>query len=147
MAGGIEFDVSGFMASMDALIASVDTATGRAVTLGAQVIEKTSKESFGPAHSKGTPKSSDKAQSVTGTLRRSIHMTGVSSLGGGTWRAQVAPSTVYARRVELGFHGADSIGRHFDQSAYPFMRPGLDKARDELPAIFEATWNAAIHSL
>lgn len=144
MPGGIEFDTSGFMASLDRLMASVDDATREAVTLGAQVIEKTSKESFGPAHAKGTPKSSDKAQSVTGTLRRSIHMVGVSSLGAGTWRSQVAPSTVYARRVELGFHGADSIGRHYDQPGYAYMKPGLDNARDKLPRIFEATWNAAM---
>ena len=145
MPGGIEFDVSGFMASMDALIAKVDASTRTAVTLGAQVIERTAKESFGPAHAKGTPKSSDKAQSVTGTLRRSIHTVGVTSLGAGIWQSQVAPSTVYARRVELGFSGTDSLSRNYSQPPYPYMKPGLNKARNKLPAIFEATWQAALH--
>ena len=140
----IKIDAAAFMADIDALIAAVDTATREAVVLGAQVIEKTSKESFGPAHRKGTPKTSDKPQSVTGTLRRSIHMTEVTALGGGTWQSKVAPTVIYGRRIELGFSGTDSLGRRYNQPPYPYMQPGLDKAHDSLSDIFEATWGAAI---
>lgn len=32
----------------------------------------------------------------------------------------------YARRVEYGFVGTDSLGRHYHQAAQPYMRPAFD---------------------
>lgn len=37
----------------------------------------------------------------------------------------------YARRIELGFVGTDSLGRHYHQAAQPYMAPAFENKRDE----------------
>jgi len=37
----------------------------------------------------------------------------------------------YARRIEKGFMGTDSLGRHYDQAAQPYMAPAFENKRDE----------------
>jgi HK97 gp10 family phage protein len=49
----------------------------------------------------------------------------------------------YARRIELGFVGADSLGREYHNPPQPFMRPAFDAKRDEVKqtikeSVFEA---------
>jgi hypothetical protein len=139
MAGFEVSGVSGFGATIDALIARVEAATERCVQLGAAAIETAAKGSM----------NSPGPQVRTGTLRRSIGIINISALGAGQWQATVAPTTVYGRRMELGFHSVDSLGRNYGppnlgQPAYPYMQPGLTKAMPLLPAIFEATWGAAL---
>lgn len=34
---------------------------------------------------------------------------------------------VYARRIELGFQGKDSLGRVINARAYPYLRPAAEK--------------------
>ncbi len=38
----------------------------------------------------------------------------------------------YARRIEYGFVGQDSLGRTYHQAAQPYMRPAVDAKRDEV---------------
>ena len=148
MAGGWVFETAGFNASMDALMVAVDAATRDAVVTGSELIEKAAKESFGPAHSKGTPKTVfNKPQSITGTLRRSIKTWPPFSPTRGIWRARVAPTVIYGRRIELGYHGVDSLGRDYGnpgQPPYPYMQPGVDKASPFLNGLFAIAWNAAM---
>jgi hypothetical protein len=33
----------------------------------------------------------------------------------------------YARRIEYGFQGADSLGRNYSQAAQPYLRPAVDE--------------------
>ncbi len=81
----------------------------------------------------------------TGTLRRSIGVVDTISLGRGIYQARVAPTVIYGRRMELGFHGTDSLNRHYNQRAYPFLKPGLDKAIPQLESVFAAAWQRAMH--
>ena len=37
----------------------------------------------------------------------------------------------YARRIELGFVGQDSLGRHYHQAAQPYMAPAFSNKQDE----------------
>jgi hypothetical protein len=37
----------------------------------------------------------------------------------------------YARRIEFGFIGTDSLGRKYHQAAQPYMRPAWDSKEDE----------------
>lgn len=37
----------------------------------------------------------------------------------------------YARRIEMGFVGQDSLGRHYHQAAQPYMRPAYANKQDE----------------
>lgn len=82
----------------------------------------------------------------TGNLRRSIHIGGHEDLAPDNAgivntagqvsqpvvRAEAAEVFVgtnveYARRIEYGFQGADSLGRTFDQAAQPYLRPAVDE--------------------
>ncbi len=67
----------------------------------------------------------------SGTLRRSIHVEMVSND-----TALVGTDLEYARRLEYGFAGADSLGRVYNQQARPYFRPPIDKYIDKYRAIF-----------
>lgn len=81
---------------------------------------------------------------VTGTLRRGIRTWPVTRWAIGGWQTQVAPTVIYSRRVELGFHSSDRLGRHYDQPGYPFFSPAFDAVREELPRIYAEEWAKAI---
>lgn len=61
---------------------------------------------------------------VSGTLRRSILTVPIP--GG----AAVGTNLVYARRIELGFSGTDSLDRSYDQAPQPYLRPAFDEHRN-----------------
>lgn len=81
---------------------------------------------------------------VTGRLRNSITITSSGPAGRWGYEATVAPTVIYARRLELGFTGTDSRGRHYNQPPYPFMRPAYDRLMaGEAERIFREAWAAA----
>lgn len=126
----VHFDgVDDFEKAVDGLIAKGAAAVGTFVAVGGHMIEAAAKA---------------RAPVDTGTLRRSIGVWSITSDGLGVWSSRTYPTTVYARRVELGFHGTDSLGRHFDQGAQPYLGPGLDDARSRLGVLFESTVRKAL---
>lgn len=138
MAGSIEISgVSSFAKSIDLLKAKVDAASRDAVVSGAHLIEANAKA---------------RVPVKSGRLRRSITLVDTTSLGAGIWQARVAPTTVYGRRVELGFVGTDSLGRNFTASnpfnahGHPYFTPGVHAAIPALPAVFEAAWATAMEA-
>ncbi len=40
----------------------------------------------------------------------------------------------YARRIEFGFVGVDSLGRHYNQAPRPYMRPAYDSRKADAVA-------------
>ena len=70
-----------------------------------------------------------KAPYVTGNLKRSIHVAEVTSE-----RAVIGPSAVYGRRIEFGFRGTDRLGRTYNQSAHPYLRPAVEENREQIAA-------------
>lgn len=72
---------------------------------------------------------------VTGTLRRSIKHDPVTPWGLGGWQTKVGPTAVYGRRIELGFSGADSLGRVYKQPPYPYFTPAFHAVVRRIPAI------------
>lgn len=83
----------------------------------------------------------------TSDLARSIHTEVIARR---QTYAEVSTGTdkVYAARIEFGFHGADSLGRHYNQPAQPYMRPAFDTkksaAESETRAALLDLVNAAI---
>lgn len=72
----------------------------------------------------------------TGDLRRSITSRTTSSVyaafgGTGEVAAEVGTNKPQGRRLELGFHGEDSLKRAFEQPPYPFLGPALDSYADD----------------
>jgi hypothetical protein len=81
---------------------------------------------------------------VTGRLRNSITVTEKGPVGATGYQATVAPTVKYARRLELGFSGSDSLGRVYNQPPYPFMGPALRTLMaGEAQQIFTEAWAAA----
>jgi len=79
----------------------------------------------------------------TGTLRRSWIMTGPEPLGLG-FAAQTGPTTVYARRQELGFRGPDSLGRLFRWQGKPYVKPAVEEVTPVILAYAQSAYIAAI---
>lgn len=48
---------------------------------------------------------------------------------------KIGTTVVYARRVELGFTGQDSLGRNYNQKAKPYLRPIL-KLKNKIIRLF-----------
>lgn len=112
---GIAIRISGIdtlQRRLGALGKAVDRpALQTAMVAGAKIIEADAKR---------------RAPVETGTLRRSI--TTVTTGDG----VAVGSNLVYARRIELGFSGTDSLGRAFDQPPQPYLRPAFDANRDRM---------------
>lgn len=99
----------------------------------AATLEAEAKRNFEGAHRKGQPRvpnSSMRPNIVTGTLRRSIRSSALMHWERGGWVKEVGPSTVYGRRVELGFTGTDARGRKYNQPAYPYFGPAAKHVRE-----------------
>jgi len=106
-------DDAAAQAALDALIARV-AASGAIIAKGAALIV----QRVGMQHTRVR----------SGTLRRS-------------WRTAaegpavfVGPTTVYARRIELGFKGRDKLGRKYNQGPKPYVKPAFDEARPVVQA-------------
>lgn len=133
MIGGLQ----GVFAKIEEVAAQGDLAAKTIVTRGAALMEKEAKANFSGAHKKGQPHvGGDKPNVVTGTLRRSIRSAPVTRLGMAEYGTSVSPSTVYARRVELGYRGS---------KGYPYFRPAAEKVRPQLEALAKATWAQFLH--
>lgn len=61
---------------------------------------------------------------VTGDYRRSITLRVFRN--GGMAVAVVGTNKPQGRRLEFGFHGVDSLGRHYNQPPYPHFGPAMD---------------------
>ena len=71
-----------------------------------------------------------RAPVLSGQLRRSIAVS--TSTPGGKAEARIGSNLEYARRIEFGFTGADRLGRVFDQSGKPYLRPAAKAKRKEV---------------
>lgn len=100
-------DDSAFKAALDAMQARVRASTPRLVAEGLVIVQKA-----GQARTKA----------VSGTLRRSWRIEG-PVVGDDTASGKVGPTVIYARRIELGFRGPDSLGRVYDQAGKPYVKP------------------------
>jgi hypothetical protein len=47
-------------------------------------------------------------------------------------RFGVRDNIPYARRLELGYYGVDSLGRNYSQAPRPFLRPALLRNREHI---------------
>jgi hypothetical protein len=115
--------------AIDGISVAMEAAARAAVAEAAHLIERGAKQ---------------RAPARTGTLRRSITVFGPNRLGLGVYEAYVGPTAVYGRRIELGFVGSDRLGRNFDQSGQPYLKPAFDEAiAGPVQAIFAARMGAA----
>jgi hypothetical protein len=149
MAPYISVDDGAFKTSLRDMIITLNQNTSSAMSTNASLIQANAVSSFGPAHQRGSKKTSQKPQSVSGNLRRSIRVITNGQRGPGVWEATIAPEgseAPYGRRIELGFMNmTDSLGRLYRQPPYPFMAPGLGKSMNDIQKNFRKAWNQAMH--
>lgn len=117
------------LAAITRLQEAARTAARQIVADGSMIIVAETQKNFSGSHAAGRAHvGGDQPNIVTGNLRRSIRADPVTETSSGVFRTEIAPHMVYARRVELGFTGADSLGRVFKQRPYPFFTPGVNTA-------------------
>lgn len=79
----------------------------------------------------------------TNNLRNSIGLDNVQNIEPGMWQSQTGPrNIVYARRVELGYHGS---GRwpYYTTRPFPYLQPGMEKALPRINQLFKELITAA----
>lgn len=89
------------------------------------------------ARIKGNASGRPGPRAITGDYRRSwtTEMEFVSSpLGGGAISAVVGTNKPQGPRLEKGFVGVDSLGRHYDQPPFPHVEPAMGWAEASLDA-------------
>jgi hypothetical protein len=69
---------------------------------------------------------------VSGVLRSNITHEVVRNADTISGFVGVRENVAYARRLELGFVGVDSLGRNIDQAPRPFLRPAVLRSRDKI---------------
>lgn len=133
-----------FQSALTRLVAAADAAARENVVKGAAALEAAAKRNFQGSHPRGQPHvGGDRPNVVTGTLRRSITHDPVRRAFGG-YATRVGPSTVYARRVELGWPNSDGTRGHQRTRPFPYFTPAYDQVRRELTEIAAATWRKAM---
>jgi len=123
--------LSAFRDAIDKMIVDAGVTARRIVTDGGHLIEAAAKA---------------RAPVQRGTLRRSIRVAEVTPIGAGAWLSRTGPTVIYGRRIELGFKGADSLGRVYHQAGRPYLAPGFDEVKGKLGALAEARWREALRS-
>lgn len=66
----------------------------------------------------------------TGDYRRGISGQ-TAQVAPGVWQGVVGTNSPQGRRLEYGYHGADSLGRRYNQPPYPHFGPALDETVPE----------------
>jgi hypothetical protein len=130
VAGSIE----GVGPAVEARVVSITTQYG-AIALG--IVKRNASTGFhapGEGHIPGTGPGPNVA---TGDYLRQMNVE--MEVGPGIARAHIGTNAVQGRRLEMGFVGADSLGRQFHQPPYPHWGP----MADEIGPPFEAALAAA----
>lgn len=125
-----EFDLA-----MDSIMTASSAASREIAVKGGDILVRSIR-----AHMHGRPGPNVR----TGLLEGSVRTRVVRQVAPGVWESETSPATPYAMRIELGFHGADSLGRVYNQGPYPYMRPGIVDAFPLIEALEVSTWGTAI---
>lgn len=131
-------------AAFDKIIRQTRAVNRAIVAEAAAVVEAEAKRNFSGSHKRGAPHvGGRKPNTVTGTLRRSIGHEAIVNDGIGGAATVLGPRTIYGRRVELGFVGTDSLGRHYDQPPFPYFTPAVRATRTKVSQIARRRWTAS----
>lgn len=133
-----------FDAAVARLMDRIDDA-GRAIAVESlAVVERRAKGNFEGSHPRGMPHvGGAKPNIVSGTLRRSIRQTPVRRAGAQAWAGSVGPTTVYGRRIELGYPGGEGRGRQRTRP-FPYLKPAVVESYDDIRGIGRRHWAAAV---
>jgi len=141
--------VSEWQHAVTGMVGRTNAATRMATAKGAHLVEREIKINLAKkTHEAGTPTPSEPGEPpalVTGTLRRSIKVTGPEPTGPATWMAKTGPTAVYGRVQELGGEAGSDLMVLLPPR--PYVAPALAKVtgNGELRRVYRDAWAAAIH--
>lgn len=122
-------DDADLQAGLDALMDRIDVASKAIVVKSVAAIQATGMS---------------KTKVISGTLRRSWHSEAIDAAEG-VYAAKTGPTTVYARRIELGFYNMrDKLGRLYHQRGKPYVKPALVQTAAPIQAYVKTEMTAAI---
>lgn len=136
MTGSFGSGVAGFSSNADDVARAFDAAGIRVGVRSTAIVRHHTLlgQTRAKAHASGRPG----PRAVTGDYRRSISTSVAASLRGVS--GHFGTNKDQARRLENGFVGIDSIGRHYDQPAYPHFGPAYEET---LPGFIAAVEHLA----
>lgn len=139
------FGVRELLGAFTRMGAQLDAASIAATTAAAHLVEERIKTQLGAtSHERGTPTPAAPGSPpslVTGTLRRSVSVTGPNHSGEG-WVSEVGPTAVYSRVQDMG--GVTGRGHRTRLPARPYVRPAYESAVGEIGGIFREAWSRAL---
>lgn len=136
-----------FRRALSQIKADVEKATEAIVVEGAHLLEATAKANFAGSHSrKERHVGGSMPNVVTGAARASIYVQGPTKSGLGAYSADIGPSTVYSRALELGqiSHHAWGHPATIHIPGYPYFGPAYDVVAPQYPDIAARRWGEAI---
>lgn len=155
MAFTVDISTGEFDAALAALLAkTLPAAAAASQAMALSFVAEAKRNATGPARESGWGKGTKTTKLawraggpgvVTGFMRNSIAPQQSIPYSTGGWITTVHPDGPYYRRLELGFVGVDSIGRRYNQPAYPFMRPALITALATANAVATPAFTAIFH--
>lgn len=78
---------------------------------------------------------------VSGNLYGSMTIDRTIGDADGWGAATVGTEVPYSRRLELGFYGTDSLGRHYNQGPFPFFSRAIEGSVDEFLTVMQRAVN------
>lgn len=128
-------------AAFDRIVGKASSASREIVRESAILIESTAKKNFEGSHAKGQKHvGGAKPNVVSGSLRRSIRHDPIAPDGLTGAFTLVGPTMIYGRRVELGFTGTDSKGRHYAQPPHEYFGSAVRDTEIEVRQIATDRW-------
>ncbi len=145
MASDVHVDgIANFDRGIEELKLKIDAAALQFVTLGGQIIADAAKKEFAggsmPAPWQGP--NFPKPTTHSGFLRNSIRVDKIYRAEEGVWASDTGPTTVYGRRIELGYTG-QGHWPYFTTRPFPFLAPAEEKSRPLVGALYEKLITAA----
>jgi hypothetical protein len=80
--------------------------------------------------------------SYSGNLKSNLGTRVEVTKTAGSWTSVSGPTLIYARRIELGYHGI-GVFPYFTTRPFPYFAPGLEKSRPALDALFSELMGSA----
>jgi hypothetical protein len=143
----IVIDYEAFVKSLELTSEAASLAARSIVKKGGSLIARLAKQRFiSVAGGRNDPPTLGRPTLRSGNLQKSIKVQTVRLVGPGRWKSWTGPSEIYGPRVEFGYVGTDSLGRHYGPPAnpakYPYMEPAVKEAEPGIRAIADAEWAA-----
>lgn len=113
------------------VIAEVNMLARKTLADALNLVKNTTVSSIGKVSAPSPP--GHAPATVSGTLKRSI----ATEMNPAKLEGRVGTNLDYGARLELGFTGDDSLGRHYNQAPRPYLRPALHKCEAAISLMFK----------